>query len=109
MRPQDGLWQGKQCCKRLMEECTGKMSRPRDILLLQIVLSMLLPLPRHGLPYHNPTMQQHASFEPLMEGRTGRALPSPLVRLEQGSLRLPLSMPRMVGSSLIGEVLQLQR
>src|SRR5437764_7248757 len=105
MRQKDGLWQRKQCSKHLMGECIGTMSRPRDILLLQIVSWMLSPVPRHGLPYHNPTMQQHASFEPQMEGRAGRALPSPMVSLERGSLRSPLSMPRMVGSWLIGEVL----
>src|SRR5437660_12152765 len=105
MRPQDGLWQGKQCSKHLMGECIGKMSRPRDILLLQIVSWMLSPVPRHGLPYHNPTMQQHASFEPLMEGRAGRALPSPMVTLKRESLTSPLSMHGMVGSCLIEEEL----
>src|SRR5438270_12461840 len=109
MRLQAGLWQGKQRCIRLMEQRTGKMSRPQDILLLQIVLWTPSPLPRHGLPYHSLIMQRHASCEPLMEGRAGRAPPSPTVRLERGSLRSPLSMPRMVGSWLIEEALQPQR
>src|SRR2546421_3114136 len=92
-----------------MGEYTGKMSRPQDILLLQAVSWTPSVLPRHGLPYPSLIMQQHASSAPAMEGRAGRAAPSPLVRLGRALLRLPLSMLRMAGSWPIGEVLPLRR